>query len=296
MFPWLELAISLPLIGGAWVHRIPRPEQARRHCIAILTVTFLLTLGAAIDFSSHGALLAQHAWSRVLGPEFVVVDELNAPLLPLVSLLFLLTAVATLRTKVRRFSFAWSLMSESLLLAAFACRSPWAVIGLLSLGTVIPWLVLKTRHQPTRMYTIYMSLFVGCMVLGQTILTIGAGSAHARWLGLALLAVAVAVRSGIVPFHSWLPDLFQRATFGTALLFAAPMPGVYAATRLLLPIAPDWALHSIGLMSLLTALYAAGMALVQQDSRRFYSFLFLSHSALVLVGLEVATPIGLTGA
>jgi NADH-quinone oxidoreductase subunit M len=49
-------------------------------------------------------------------------------------------------------------------------------------------------------------------------------------------------------------------------------------------------------MSLLTAVYAAGMALVQREARRFYCYLFLSHSSLVLVGLEIATPIGLTGA
>src|SRR6185436_1418625 len=45
-----------------------------------------------------------------------------------------------------------------------------------------------------------------------------------------------------------------------------------------------------------TAVYAAGMGLVQREARRFFCYLFLSHSALVLVGLEIATPIGLTGA
>jgi NADH-quinone oxidoreductase subunit M len=63
-----------------------------------------------------------------------------------------------------------------------------------------------------------------------------------------------------------------------------------------LPIVPDWALRSIALISLFTAVYAAGMALVQRDARRFFCYLFLSHSSLVLVGLEIATPIGLTGA
>jgi NADH-quinone oxidoreductase subunit M len=37
------------------------------------------------------------------------------------------------------------------------------------------------------------------------------------------------------------------------------------------------------------------MALVQREVRRFFCFLFLSHSSLALVGLEIATPIGLTG-
>jgi NADH-quinone oxidoreductase subunit M len=91
-------------------------------------------------------------------------------------------------------------------------------------------------------------------------------------------------------------DLFEHATFGSALLFVISMNGAYAAIRLVLPIAPDWVLRSIGLLSLVTAVYAAGMSLVQRDARRYFSYLFLSHSALVLVGLEMVTPLGLTGA
>ena len=63
----------------------------------------------------------------------------------------------------------------------------------------------------------------------------------------------------------------------------------------MLPVSPEWALRSIAIVSLLTAVYAAGMALVQREARRFFAYLFLSNSSLVLVGLEVATPIGLTG-
>jgi NADH-quinone oxidoreductase subunit M len=35
---------------------------------------------------------------------------------------------------------------------------------------------------------------------------------------------------------------------------------------------------------------------VQNDARRFFAYLFISHSSLVLAGLEIATPIGMTGA
>jgi NADH-quinone oxidoreductase subunit M len=35
---------------------------------------------------------------------------------------------------------------------------------------------------------------------------------------------------------------------------------------------------------------------VQRDARRFFAYLFLSHASLVLVGLELVTPISLTGA
>ncbi len=110
-----------------------------------------------------------------------------------------------------------------------------------------------------------------------------------------MLIGAILIRSGSVPVHCWMTDLFENASFATALLFVTPMAGAYAAVRLVLPISPDWALQSIAIISLITAVYAAGMALVQREARRFFAYLFLSNSSLVLVGLEVATPIGLTG-
>jgi NADH-quinone oxidoreductase subunit M len=111
-----------------------------------------------------------------------------------------------------------------------------------------------------------------------------------------LLFGAVLVRSGTVPVHMWITDLFEHASFGTALLFATPITGVYLAVRLVLPVAPDWVLQWIGIVSLVTACYAAGMAVVQTEARRFFAFLFLSHASLILVGLELHTPISMTGA
>ena len=42
--------------------------------------------------------------------------------------------------------------------------------------------------------------------------------------------------------------------------------------------------------------YAAGLAVVQTEPRRFFAHLFLSHASIVLVELELNTPISLTGA
>src|SRR5262249_18469565 len=54
--------------------------------------------------------------------------------------------------------------------------------------------------------------------------------------------------------------------------------------------------QGIGVVSLATAVYAAGMAVVQQEVRSFFSYLFLSHVSLVLVGLELHTSVSLAGA
>ncbi|MEO8495824.1 MAG: proton-conducting transporter membrane subunit, partial [Planctomycetota bacterium] len=117
---------------------------------------------------------------------------------------------------------------------------------------------------------------------------------HSIW-AIGMLIAAVLIRSGCVPVHCWMTDLFENVSFATALLYVTPMVGAYATVRLVLPIAPDWALRIIALISLITAVYAAGMALVQRETRRFFCYLFLSNSSLVLIGLEIATPIGLTG-
>jgi NADH-quinone oxidoreductase subunit M len=141
-----------------------------------------------------------------------------------------------------------------------------------------------------------MGLFVGLLVLGWFFVDPDVGPQHqTAWATIPLLA-AVLIRAGTVPAHCWLTDWFEHASFGNALLFVAPLVGVYAALRLVLPIAPDWVLLSIGLFSQVTAVYAAGMALVQCETRRFFAYLFLSHASLVLVGLELHTAISLTGA
>src|SRR6185437_15710446 len=84
-------------------------------------------------------------------------------------------------------------------------------------------------------------------------------------MAAALLLAAVLIRCGVVPAHCWITDWFEHASFGIALLYVIPLSGVYAAIRLVLPIAPGWILHGLGLMSLVTAFYAASMALIQQE-------------------------------
>jgi NADH-quinone oxidoreductase subunit M len=295
--PWLQLAVLIPLLGAAFVSRRRDSQIARQWCLAFAGASFACTLGAWQNFHALHAQVARDpapfaTWLRNL----LEVDALSAPLLPLAAILYLLTAIATLRTKVRRFSFDWTLVSLALTLAILACRNPWGMIVLLGLHCVPPYLELRARGKPTRAYVLHMALFIGLLAVGWSFVELeGRKPTHSLWAVLPLL-VAVLVRAGSIPFHCWITDLFEQATFGTALLFVTPMFGAYAAVRLVLPIAPEWVLRSIGLVSLVTAVYAAGMALVQREARRFFCYLFLSHSALVLVGLESLSPLGLTGA
>ncbi len=297
--PWLELSVLIPLVGAAWIALLKDRDRARTLCTLVCGVTLVCAIGEWLDFATLGSFEAHDHWDllhTVFHRDVFVIDELSAPLLPLGALLYLATVMTTLRTKSNRFSFHWTLVSESILLATLACRHPWLIIALLAAATIPPWLELRQRGQSTRVYLFHMGLFVTLLVLGQALAGPAAHAANPPIVAGCLLTAGALLRSGVCPLHCWMTDLFEKATFGTALLFVTPMTGAYAVMRLVFPIAPSWALQSIAVLSLATAVYAAGMALVQRDSRRFFCYLFLSHSSLVLVGLEMATPIGLAGA
>ena len=273
LVPWLSLAIAIPLVA-AFVVRFRRDaDESRRISLIAGSLTLACTLVAWASFSSFGSNEAHDRFDlglHLADNPLWVIDGLSAPLLPLVALLWLLTLLATLRTKVRRFSFAGQLVSESLLLATLSCRHPWVIIGLLAAATIPPWSELRLRRQSTRIFTLHMALFVLLLIAGQWLLTVSPVDEPPSIVGIGLLIGAVLVRSGAIPVHGWMTNLFENAAFGTSLLFVTPMVGAYAAMRLVLPIAPEWTLHAIAVVSVVTAIYEAGMALEQSAARRFF--------------------------
>jgi NADH-quinone oxidoreductase subunit M len=118
-------------------------------------------------------------------------------------------------------------------------------------------------------------------------------AAAGAWVTIPVL-VAVLSRKGILPLHLWLPGFFERGPFRLALLWSMPQAGVYLAARILLPSASAAAIGVLAWLSLATAVYAAGLALVQTDARRWFGYFFMSQSALVLVGLGRMTTLGMT--
>jgi NADH-quinone oxidoreductase subunit M len=297
--PWLEIAILLAVLGAVVVSRIRDPQRAAWLGTAFTGTVLLCTVLAWAAFATGETPDLEVAWSGqtyLWGRELFRMDDLSGPLVVVVALLHFLTALATPRTKMRRFSFSWSLFSEALRLATFSCQEPWVLISLLAASTVPPFIELLNRGASPRVYALHMALFLALLFLGWAFVDpTGDHPTQSAWATACLLA-AVLIRSGAVPAHCWLTDWFEHASFGNALLFATPLTGVYIAVRLVLPVAPDWALGAIGVVSLVTALYAAAMSVVQQEVRRFFAYLFLSHVSLVLVGLELHTSVSLAGA
>ncbi|HVK14667.1 MAG TPA: proton-conducting transporter membrane subunit [Gemmataceae bacterium] len=287
-FPWLELSFAVPLAGAAVVAAARDYLTAARWCLGFAAATLgCALLACAAFYTGHASDPGLWDWT---GRRMFALDELSALLVPLVALLHLLTALATARTKMPRFSFSGLLADAAVRLALFACVAPWPLVALLVVEAAFGSAEVRRRGQSARLAGIHAAVFVILLILGY------GGVDESPGVAVGLLVAAVLLRTGAFPAQVWFTDLFDKATFGTSLLFATPLVGVYAAIRLVLPGAPDWALDALGVVALGTAVYAAGMGVVQTDGRRFFAYLFVSHASLVLVGLALHTPFAVTGA
>ncbi len=277
-FPWLELTLLLPLIGAVIVVFIKTPAVASRWSLGFLLATLVSASATAFLFTTSSL-------------RCFAADDLSAPMLPVLALLHLLTMLGTAKSRVSPMFCVRLMLAALISLAAVTSHEAWVLVALLVLGVLLPLWDLKSRGSRVRGYVLHMLLFVVLLVVGWHF----AGEKKAA-MGFGLLLLALLLRGGIVPLHGWLPTLFQGAAYGTAMLFVLPLMEVLAALRLLLPSTPEWMLDAAGVVCLITAVYGGGMAIVQNEVRKFYAHLCLSQTSLVMFAVMLHTSNGLTAA
>jgi NADH-quinone oxidoreductase subunit L len=149
-------------------------------------------------------------------------------------------------------------------------------------------------------------------VLGIVILAVGAGSTQigtvvAHWTGgsgpstaalvtgnptltaaLVLFLAGIAGKSGLIPFHDWLPDAMEGPTPASALIHAATMvaAGTYVVARLHPLFAVDDVARTVlGILAGLTMVWAALLAFAQSDIKRMLAYSTLSQIAVMASAL-----------
>jgi NADH-quinone oxidoreductase subunit L len=141
------------------------------------------------------------------------------------------------------------------------------------------------------------------MVVGLVALAVRAGSTDlisvltatghdtALTVGLVGVIIGVAGKSGLIPFHDWLPDAMEGPTPASALIHAATMvaAGSYVIARLFtLYAGHDGARTLLAVLASLTMVYAALLALAQTDLKRMLAYSTLSQIAIMLAALAAA--------
>ncbi|MGE3309178.1 MAG: proton-conducting transporter membrane subunit [Limisphaerales bacterium] len=286
----LSFTLVLPWVAAVVVPLLRTPTAVSRFCVAFLGSLLVVAI-LAISLSEGGpAVSTSNTAARVSGRTFAI-DDASAPILPTLILLHLLTFLGTAKSRVTASHCVRILLSTFAGLAIVTCQDPWVLTLLLILSTLLPYSDLKAHGQPTRGFAIHMGVFVALLGLGQMI----AATTGSIW-GFGLVGAALVLRAGAVPFHGWVPRLFEKASFAAASLYVLPLIEVAAAIRLLTPRAPTALLDVASIACLITAVYSGAMAIVQSDFRRFFAHVCLSQTSLVLFGVMLHTETALTAA
>src|SRR5712692_2933826 len=121
----------------------------------------------------------------------------------------------------------------------------------------------------------------------------------ARWLFLAFFT-AFAVKTPLVPLHTWLPEAHTEAPTAGSLALAAVVikVGAYGLIRFNLGLFPEASNHFRTLVLVLAVIgiiYGAVVSLIQSDLKRLVAYSSVSHMGFVVLGIFAFSLQGLTG-
>lgn len=294
---WLAGVAALPLVViGASFLRLD-VERLRRLAVASAVTMLLAALVIAASPGLRTFSFRSSALSWVPGGEALIrIDRLSDVLLPFAAGLWLLTVAATPRAALDRGGLRRTALATFITLASFLTESA-VLLLLLSLASVWTFLAALGNHQyQRRIVAAYLGFSTLIFGVGVALLIApGARGTRVEAAGMWLIVIAALVRKGIVPFHAWVPEVFDHGRLGPAILFSAPQVGAYMTVVLIVPRASPDMLRMIAILALGTAVYGAALALVQSSARRACGYLFMSQSALVMAGLDCTSVSALAG-
>ena len=112
---------------------------------------------------------------------------------------------------------------------------------------------------------------------------------------------AFAVKAPLWPLHTWLPNAMGESTSPVAVLITAVVDkvGTFAMLRFCLQLFPEaskWATPVILVLSLISIIYGALLAIGQRDIKRLIAYASISHFGFIILGIFAMTTQGQGGA
>jgi NADH-quinone oxidoreductase subunit M len=296
---WCAGLVALPaVVIGASYLRVG-VEHLRRLTVVAAIAMLLGALLIPLSPSLSNFSIRTSALTWIPGGEDILrINTLSSALLPFVAGLWLLTVAVTPRAALDRGGLRRTALATVLTVASFLTESA-VVLLLLSAASV--WTFLSALADPAHQYqrrvvAMYLGVSTLMFAVGVALLVSPAVQNTAlETAAMWLIVIAALVRKGIVPFHAWVPEVFDHGRLGPAILFNAPQVGAYMTLALIVPRASPEMLRVIALLALGTAVYGAALALVQISARRACGYLFMSQSALVMAGLDCTSVTALAG-
>ncbi len=330
----LTIAIFLPVVMAPPTYLLGRKNRktARWLGLGATAATFLTSMAilALYPMGSSGFQMTEKApWASSFGLNYIVaIDGISLPLLLIATTLSLLAAAGSwdlINTREGEY-YALLLLLETGIIGVFTSLNLilfyvfWEIVLVPMFFLIGIWGGPRRRYASMKflIFTYVGSVF---MLFGFLALYAWTRSPSFDYADLARgvssltvpmqIAISVtifigfAVKLPIVPFHTWLPDAHVEAPAPVSVLLAGLLlkMGGYGLIRFNLVLFPDanailWpAFATIGLI---TMVYGASVAIVQQDLKRMIALTSVNHMGYVMLGtftaVTISTTIGVSGA
>ena len=330
----LTLIASLPLLG-ALVISIMKKENATAIKVAALftsllpaLATIVMTLG--FDKSVTGfQYVERYAWIKSLGINYQLgVDGISLVLILLSTILVpIVIAAGWNESEGGRFSvktfYILIMILETMMIGVFAATDLFLFYVFFEAMLIPVYFLIggfgTGRRQAAAVKFLLYSLFGGLLMLAAIIgIFVIAGNQIGRTFDISELAklqidtttqnflflgffIAFAIKAPLWPFHTWLPDAAKSATPGTSILLLGVLDkvGTFGMIRFCITLFPEASktfTPLIIVLSVISIIYGAILAIGQRDIKGLIAFTSISHFGFITMGIFAMTTQGNSGA
>ena len=326
-FPILSSLILLPSVGAFFIFITKSNESSNFNnakYVAVFTsfANFIIALYLWYIFDPNISAF-QFVENRIWLDGFinyqVGIDGISILFIILTTFITPLCIVSVnknINTKLKEFLIAILLM-ESLMLGVF-CSLDLVIFYLFFEGGLIPmFLIIGIWGGPKRVYSafkFFLFTLLGSVLMLVAVISIywmngttniidlynlGIDAKYQNLLWLAFFS-SFAVKTPMWPVHTWLPDAHVEAPTAGSVLLAAillKMAG-YGFIRFsigLFPLASEYFVPLIYILSLIAIIYTSFVALMQEDMKKLIAYSSVAHMGFVTLGIFTMTQQGLEG-
>ena len=325
-FPILSSLILLPSIGALFILFTRSSNEKYQSCkyvaLFISLANFLLSLYLWYIFdktSIEFQFLEDREWLVGFINYKVGVDGISILFIILTTFITpicIISVNATVKKRVKDFLLAILIM-ETFMIGVF-CSLDLVVFYLFFEAGLIPmFLIIGIWGGERRVYSafkFFLYTLLGSVLMLIAIISIywmtgttdveklyemGIDAKYQNLLWLAFFS-SFAVKTPMWPVHTWLPDAHVEAPTAGSVLLAAillKMAG-YAFIRFslgLFPIASEFFIPLIYILSLIAIIYTSLVALMQEDMKKLIAYSSVAHMGFVTLGIFTMTQQGIEG-
>jgi len=316
------LLILIPLLAGLVAFFFKNEKIARSWALLAAVATLTVSALGLTVFSDDNYLKHSTEWLTALNSSFSVkLDGMGQLLCLLNAVAYPLVILSTWRNSYKKAHnfFALMLLAQAGMMGVFLATDALLFYFFWELALIPMYFLCSQWGGEKRIpvtFKFFIYTFVGSllMLIGiiwlqsktpghsfsiQAFYDLNIPARQQQWV-FWLFFIAFAIKMPVFPFHTWQPDTYEQAPTATTMILSGVMVkmGLFGMLRWLFPVLPfaafQWA-DFITPLALCGALYAALIAIRQDDLKRLVAYSSIAHIGLMCAAAFAQNTSGFQG-